>query len=399
MSWNSYGDASFSIDAKITTLIGPDGKPFSDPALTGATIGSGQANPPAKLVDLDVDQQTRTRYYGLNVQVGDSLLQGHFVDTAFILNLWFRKAASGSGADNQAGGLFQTILDPVQWGDVSGSPFLQLFRDTAQQKGRQISMRFAVFGYEPTPTDPSYSQGTIVGSLGLAGPEEPVNRIVNRFLSPTPNSPLWYSSAAVDGDRSTVTIDLSNSIPDGKPGGLPQDLGTMELAILGSQGPVVIGDVPYQGNQYQETGGIVQFGLDSDQLALAKSHPIAVLIWDRRAIALQENQDGVYAAIDSGYLFMNPKETKCVDLYASKWGVPHNAEFQISLVPSPNSPPNQPPVNNSPSSGIGFSSTVTTEDGKGQLAVTAGDIFENPPRPQEHRWPNLFHRWSVGFRG
>ena len=167
MSWNSYGDASFSIDAKITTLIGPDGKPFSDPALTGATIGSGQANPPAKLVDLDVDQQTRTRYYGLNVQVGDSLLQGHFVDTAFILNLWFRKAASGSGADNQAGGLFQTILDPVQWGDVSGSPFLQLLRDTAQQKGRQISMRFAVFGYEPTPTDPSYSQGTIVGSLGL----------------------------------------------------------------------------------------------------------------------------------------------------------------------------------------------------------------------------------------
>ena len=173
--WNPYGDATFSIDAKVTTLIGPDTKPFKDARLIGTSIASvpglfGYSNVPAKLVDLDPDQQTRTRYYGMNIQLGDSgsfLLQGHFVDTAFIVNLWFGKV--GGGGDSGAGGLFQTILNPLKWNsNVSSSPFLELLRQTAKRNRCNISIRFAVFGYNSSPLTPGFTKGTIIGTRGLA---------------------------------------------------------------------------------------------------------------------------------------------------------------------------------------------------------------------------------------
>lgn len=385
MSWDGYGDATFSIDAEITALIGEDGKPYEDPDLMCTAIKScpglfGYTGAPAKLVDVDVDQQTRTRFYGLNIEIGEALLQGHFVDTAFILNLWFGKAPS-AGGDSGAGGLFQTVFDPVQWGDVSCSPFLTLLYDTSKQSGSKISMRFAVFGYDSSPGTSGFTSGTIIGTVGLAGRKEPVNRIVNRFLSPSPNSPLYYSSAAVhtgNGTAGSLTIDLSNSIPDQTPGGLPlADLGTVQMAILGPGEPTIVGEVPYQNNAYQQTGGIVQFDLDADQLTLARNHPLAVLIEDG-TIALRENDDGLYAAVDAGYLFMNPGERATVNLYATKFGEHYDGEFPIDLLPSPNGTG----ANNNPQSGLGFSNTVTTKEGKGEIQLTAGQILENPPRRQ-----------------
>jgi hypothetical protein len=400
-SWNPYGSASFAIAGKVEGCLDQSGGVVggNDPVLTATfknvttTFGV-----PAKLVDLDTDEQTHTRFFGLFFQFNDAsgnlLFQGYFEPEGCLKNLWFGRVPSASG-DNVAGGAMQSVF-PVdqpmlsgknvnlQWGDISASPFLQQLQ-AASPDG--LSINFTGYGYQGDHQDPKFQAGLVVGAIGPYKKGEPRYKIAERMLYPVANSSMWNSAASIS--QSFLNIDLSNAIPEQSTGGAPTDQGDMWAAILPSgQAPVLLGQYQYQ-SQFLASGGILALNLTADQVTLAASNPLAILtvLGPGQAvttpqgpmfITLQENSDGIAVTTDLSTVYMNPDETAYVDLYASKFGAPlPSYPVPLALVsPSP------PVGDNSPAGALVFPDSVTTDaNGMACIKLTAG----NPVPKTAHR--------------
>src|ERR1044071_8818894 len=258
-SWNPYGSHAWSIECTIKGFVDQNGKfqgsRSKDPHI-GASVKSipGSSGASAKLVDLDVDQQGRTRLYGFNLQIattGDNsspLIKGYFLDTATLINLWFGRVPARRG-DTAAGGAWQSVLESLQWGDISGSPLLQQLQ---QASPNRLSIRLSVYGFEDNSESPSFRHGKIVGTIGPSRPDAPAHIVApSRLLSPSGNSSMWNAPAVVDTTKMTVAIDLGNAVPDQQPGGPPVDLGIMQAAIILPDKNVPIGKINYSEKQYQ----------------------------------------------------------------------------------------------------------------------------------------------------
>src|SRR5947199_44894 len=163
----------------------------------------------AKLVDLDTDEQTHTRFFGLFFEFTDAggnlLLQGYFEPEGCLKNLWFGRVPSASG-DNVAGGAMQSVLPAapppisgkgvgLQWGDLSSSPFLQQLQ-AASPDG--LSINFTGYGYQGAHEDPRFRSGLVVGAIGPYRQGEPKYKIAGRMLYPGTGSTLWNSAAEID---------------------------------------------------------------------------------------------------------------------------------------------------------------------------------------------------------
>jgi hypothetical protein len=410
-SWNPYGSASFAIAGKVEGCLDPSGGAVggSDAALT-ATFKNVTSlfNVPAKLVDLDTDEQTHTRFFGLFFQFNDAsgnlLFQGYFEPQGCLKNLWFGRVPSASG-DNVAGGAMQSVfpvdLPPLsgknvnlQWGDISASPFLQQLQ-AASPDG--LSINFTGYGYQGDNNDPKFQAGLVVGAIGPYLKGEPRYKIAGRMLSPVPGSSMWNSAASISsvtagtGTQSILNIDLSNAIPEQSTGGAPIDQGAMWAAILpAGQPPVLLGQYDYQ-NQFLATGGILALNLTADQVTLAAANPLAILTVQGPGqsvttpqgpmfITLQENSDGIAITTDQSTVYMNPDEPAYVDLYASKFGAPLPAyPVPLSLVPP------SPPANNDPAGALVFPATVTT-DANGTACIK---LSASNPAPKPERRKNI----------
>jgi hypothetical protein len=356
LSWNPYGSHAWTITAKVTSFVDAQGNLHlgGDP-LIGATCGSNP-NPkvPAKLVDLDTDQQSRTRLYGLQMQIaaGDSLLlQGLFDYPATLLNLWFGRVPGVSG-DSAAGAALQSVLEQLQW-PAGTSPLLQQLAKACPQG---LSIRLNCYGYNDSQASPGFKHGSIVGTIGPWQPGEPRFNVIDRFLNPAPQSPLWYAPAKVDASRSTVTFDLGNSVPEQTPGGLPVDLGPMQAAVLLPGGPAILGNIDYA-QALTLTAGVTQLPLDPQQLQQVAANPLAILT--AGTPALGESPGGLYVDVDGATLYMNPGDRSSATLHATTYGQPA-AGYQaaLSLMPSDG--------NNEPAAALFFPAGVTT-DAKGRL--------------------------------
>lgn len=133
--FNPNGDAAWRlIGCKVTAAWTPAGAVTSDLVLD-AIVADSDARAPAKLVDLDSEQQLVSEVWGLQVRIADAngktLMSGEF-DPAPFADIWDRATGSGGGGDTGAGAMYQSVLTNLKWGDVSASPFL-----TALKKGRQ----------------------------------------------------------------------------------------------------------------------------------------------------------------------------------------------------------------------------------------------------------------------
>ncbi len=397
-SWNPYGDASWSIAATVRSFVGPDGvlHDGGDPVI-GAQIVSveGKSKVPAKLVDLDVDQQTRTQLFGLDLTLGGSgsngstpLLSGHFDDGARLLYLWFGRVPS-AGGDAAASGAFQSVLDAIAWGDLGGSPFLQELEAAA---GDGLSIRLSVFGYDSNPQSPTYHSGSIVGTIGPYRAGEPRFTVAGRLLQPTAGSPLYYVPAVVDAGRGVLTLDLGNAVPEQSPGGAPLDLGPMRAAILADAAPVLLGEpIDYGADRYLLTAGVTDVPLTPEQVALAATTPLGIFIagtaraasgdaWDTgySLVALAENADGLNVALDLATARLSPGETKSIPLWVTAFGAPKAGyTVPLALMPSPNGPG----TNNLPADGVSFAIGGPTDAaGKAAIAVTGGSTAGKPVR-------------------
>ncbi len=327
-SWNAYGSAAWTVDATVTSVVDSSGTLHTSGDIVGAAVQSvpGKSGVPAKLVDLDVDQQARTQLFGLYLQVtppdGDApILTGYFGDGARLLNLWPGRIPQSTG-DNVFGGAFQSVLTVRETGDVDASSVA----GELLAGGSELSIRISVYGYVDDNTSPSFTSGRIVGTVGRQGADEPRHMAGARFLNPTGNSQMYFAPAKLDEGRCTLTFDLGNSVPDQAGGGPPVDLGKMQAAILGSA-PEIVGDIEYSEEQYLKTAGVAQIGLTDAQAAKAAVNPIAILttpaspVFDGgrldtgpAIVSLAESSDGVYVEVDLFSVRLEPEQSRAVPI-------------------------------------------------------------------------------------
>lgn len=392
LSWNPYGSHAWTVQATVQSFVDQDGQLHStagsDP-LIGATVQNvTPLKVPAKLVDLDTDAQTRTRLYGLNLEIaaagqgGASLLQGSFLDTATLVNLWFARVPSVH-FDAAAGAAWQSVLQDLQWGDLSGSPLLQQLNEASPDG---LSIRLSVYAFDGSSASPTFQRGQIVGTIGPQAADEPRHMVAGRFLSPPANSKMWDAPAKVDEAGCRLTIDLGNSIPEQTVGGAPLDFGQMQAAVLTSSGPVTLGQIDYSLAQYQLTAGVAQIdNLTEAQLDQLADNPLAILVStgggtyvkDTLLVALEEGADGLHIQPDGATLYMNPGDKAAVDLYVTEFGMPKEGyQVPLELV--------DVGMNNEPASGLSFPAETAPTDANGltKIPLVAHDPVPKPARRQ-----------------
>ena len=398
--WNPEGDHHFTFDAPVTTAHYADGTAAAagDAVLTLRVSDRGRqpGRHPAKLVDLDPQQQLVSMIFGLEVLVGAPggapLLRGTFAAAPFT-DIWVRGTTGGN--DERAGAAYQSVLESLVWGDVSGSRFLQELQAAAG--GGVLSIKFNLDGYSMARGTPGFTKGRLVGTIGPAAPDEPRHFIRGRHFSNVellpgggfarPRHGVNYCGGLLDETGRKVWLDLGNALMVNPSRGPVRNFGTLSLVcVVPGTGQVVLGNIGYTGaNWYEQTAGVVVVppdgGLTDDQLAAARENPLALVITapgGTPVVAASEAADGSHLRADLFVARLNPSETFDAQFYASKFGRPlAGAAVGLALVPS-FTPEGEPQVG-APPSALTFPATTPT-DARGKAKVTLTAASPGNPR-------------------
>lgn len=395
-AWNPNGNHFWQfLNCSVKSAFNADGAVGQD-SIINASVASTDNPSPAKLVDLDTEQQMVSQIWGLQIKVGISdseYFVGDFKVTSF--NDIFVRVINGR-PDSMFSAYFQSVLENVSWSNQIESQFLSQLKSVSPNS---LSIKFVVDGYDDNSSSPTFNQGRIVGTIGPAFAGEPPNFVIGRALRPAgPNSPLNYGYARVDKKRQKVYIDLGNSIPSTSPQGAPPGLGTLQVAIIPPSGsPNVIGEYDYSLPTYMNTAGVQEFSITPEQIKQLSSTPLGIMQTtspgQSPVVPLSEGANCTYVNATQIVYRMNPGEVCNVELMAIRFGGPVAGEVvKLSLngdllQPAPISaaPPfsPQPPLPSTPTamipvatpaSALTFDKYVTTgPDGRARFKITASD--------------------------
>jgi hypothetical protein len=382
-SWNPNGNASWTfLNCTVRSAINASGQVYptsgTDPVIGAAVLSTNQPVP-AKLVDLDTQQQGVSEIWGLHVRVAISdtdYFEGDFRVVCFN-DINFSRVVDGVG-DSAASAYYQSFLDNVTWGSQLSSPFLQELQSASPTR---LSIKFIVDGFNDDSNSLEFTQGRIVGTIGPAHENEPPNFVLGRSLRPPatpPNSILWFGYARVDATRQKVLVDLGNSIPTTSPGGQPPNLGALMVAINPSgKNPIILGSYGYSESTYLEKAGIQEYDVTPDQIKMLANTPLGVLQvlastpQGQFNVLLQEGQNGTYINATQQVYRMNPGDVEKVELIALQFGAPAPGQKINLQLYGDQFGPTPPPVCK-PSSGLTFLKKVTTgADGRVSFKITA----------------------------
>jgi hypothetical protein len=240
--FNPQGDAAFRLlGCTVTGAWTPAGAVASSDPVTGYIVADSDDRVPAKMVDLDPEQQLVSEIWGLQVriadQAGNTLMRGQFEPAAF-LDIWDR-ATGSTGGDTIAGAMYQSVLTGLVWGDVSASPFLTKLKSASDASGK-LSIKLNVDGMNLQFTDPNFMCGRISGTIGPAAAGEPHHLVIGRQFMATgevnnnvnffaPVGGINFFPAVVDKAASCVLLDLGNALTTSTPGGPINDIGDLTL--------------------------------------------------------------------------------------------------------------------------------------------------------------------------
>ena len=319
-NFNGTGEFSF-FNCKVTSVVTKDGQ-FSktDPIVDSPIVNNENMSFP-KLVDLDVDYQLiKATVYGMRFGVnwknenGTEMLafQGDWGLNVIAQDLWSRAICTDVNSVDEShrlGTHSATVLSNVKWGDVHGSPALQQLRDAVEtENDNKLSVSITLYFY--TRNYPSYlfenfTLGYVVGTIGVAKPNEPVNFGGDRLLSfdgiQQPSLPLeqndscfkyqggenqshWMYKAPfqVNEERKTVTVDLSNSVSQDLHGNI-RNIGDLSLGIITVRNNTKCIDrvgenLPYREYQWLEnTGGVIDKQLTDEQVKLLQFSKLVIV--------------------------------------------------------------------------------------------------------------------------
>nr|WP_246513156.1 hypothetical protein [Azospirillum picis] len=401
--WNPYGTGVWRLtDCVVTNAINADGSVAAGDSVIGMAVADADDRPPAKMVDLDPEQQMVSAIWGLLVRLtgtdGRELLRGNY-DVASFTDLWWRSWDAGPAFKYTPhtpaffGASFQSVLSGLTWGDVGGSPFLSTLKAAADSG--LLSIKFNVVGYNAgykcgpgierhLPNPPDFTTGLLTGTIGLAARNEPRFYTLGRHLQPTqnvmlPKAALNYATAVVDDARKTLTIDLGNSVPfetwRGEMVATPLDVGYLD----GAGDFQSLGTVKPCNDWYRTTAGIQGFPLTDEQLTAVASSPVAVTIVDssgKRAVVGQESADGKVVRADQFVFRMSPGDKVSVSLWATRFGKPLAGTAVSLAFDNPQTDKGDPPTG-TPASALTFPTMVPTDgNGVATLVLSAQDPGE-----------------------
>jgi hypothetical protein len=426
--WNPNGTGQWKFQGcAVTAALYADGTAATqaaDDPIVGANLLGNPKGSPAKIVDLDSEQQMVSQIWGFTVQLaaasGAALVTGRFEVAAFT-DIWFRAVDAGSGGDAPMGAAYQSVLTPLAWGDVAGSRFLRELREASPEK---LSIKFNLDGINMQAGTPTFTQGRVVGAIGPAGAGagEPDHFIAGRLLRSAPGaaadpqpvvlqgtppaSTAFFAPAKVDRGRGVVRLDLGNSLSTTTPGGpLNPALGDLRLAALpAGEPPVLLGAVSYQAmGWYTTTAGIVELPLTASQLEQLAEAPLALIqlgAGGEPTVLLRENPQGAFIRAESFVFRLNPGESAEVELRATRFGRPAAGQtIALKLAPEYvdqiQSPPNPPSIPiGEPASALAFPERVTTDaDGRAVFTLAAADPG-NPRRFIDGQVYGIVYLWG-----
>lgn len=406
--WNPAGDGVWRLlGCAITAAFMEDGSAAraTDPVLS-CQIADSDDSAPAKIVDLDPQQQMVSTLFGLTVRIadgnGNTLMKGNFEPAAFT-ELWSKVWSTARG-DAAFGAMWQSVVTVTEWGDVSASPFLFALRNAADAGGGLLSIKFNVDLYSmvfPEPGEPggeNFCRGRIVGTVGPATATEPARFVAGRQLYPLMaggGAVINFCAAVVDKQRQVVRLDLGNALPVTGVG-TPVPLGDLVLSApdpaSGRRLPVgTLAQAAYtQPAWYLETAGIVEFPMSAAIAAAVASGPLGISITGSSAAPylVQEMPDGYYVRADLFVYRLSKGQTATVTFHATQFGEPlANAEIAIfdnpaGLQGTPARPRTAPgklnkrgePYICAPADGVTYPTSITTDgNGTAQLTITGGD--------------------------
>lgn len=414
-SFNPRGSGNWRLhDAVVTSAFLADGSPVAGPdPVLGCLVADSDDSVPAKLVDLDPEQQLVSQIFGLEMRLaapsGQTLLRGDFAPAAFT-DLWDRAPAPRAGTpagagDLAAGAMYQSVLTRVRWGDVGGSPFLRALRAASPAR---LSVKFNVDGFGKAPGHDAFLLGRVVGTIGPCAPGEPRHFVAGRQFMARPGTGghffvpaggLNFCVAVADPATRRVYLDLGNALPTDVPGGTPSGLGDLTLcaAPSGAGAGQPLGVLPAARYTdpawYTATAGVAVYPPDRP---LTGAELRAVAAWPLTLVASRPPGGQPAALISEQELFvradqfvfrLDPGSTADAALYATRLGQPHAGAGVITVpVPEqlqPDSPlaPGQAPPVAVPAGALRYPVRVVTDSlGRARLRLRAGD----PGRPRDY---------------
>lgn len=426
-SWNPRGTAVFRIlDCSVTGgfLNGRALSTSQDDPVIGLTLQNAVDRAPGKLVDLDPQQQMVSMIFGMQVRVAgphaEALFEGNFYPAPFI-NLWKRQQ-TGPKTDQQLCAYYQSVLDNVVWAENIDSTLLNTLKDTTQDD--MLSINFNVYGFGRDPSQPRYTMGHLVGTIGPYLSGEPKQFVLGRQMItfapnwPVPDTNVNSLQAKLAADGNSLTADFGNTFPIVDSSGAPTNLGPVQLGVLrtnpqqhittvDNSGLVLIGEVPYQNEPwYTQTAGVQTFDLTANAEAqqLLVGNPLVLVTPTPGSpppatynVLMQESIDGQYVRADSFVYRLNPGDTEQVDFYATRFGKPL-ASSVINLSSTEGfmggsgggktiSPPPRPaaaiPDIGTPTDALNYSTSITTDaNGHATLDLTAS--ADGPQNPRSY---------------
>ncbi len=410
--FNPQGDAAWRLlGCTVTSAWNTAGAVGSSDPVLDCIVADSDRRAPAKLVDLDCEQQLVSEIWGLQVRIakadGTTLLLGDFEPAAFI-DIWDRATAS-AGGDTIAGAMYQSVLGNLQWSDVSSSPFLTALKAAATDG--VLSIKFNVDSFNLDFTSPQFMTGRIAGTIGPAALSEPRHLVIGRqfmansnpyALPPAnffrPDSNMNFCAGVVDEASLTFYLDLGNALPTGV-GDTMLDLGDIALVAYdaGSGRSYAIGNIPSAGaggystdpQWYARTAGVVALPIPSQLMSRVQSMPLSLVAALGR---ISEAASGAFVRADTYVFRASPGDSVDIPVYASQYGRPlANAVVEFAADASQLQPGNYvssdvPPVA-TPLAAIGYANASTvlsaTTDSSGR--ATLGLSFGDPGTP---RWFN-----------
>ncbi len=404
--FNPQGDAAWRFfGCAVTSAWMPTGAVTAADPVLNYIIADSDRRAPAKLADLDSEQQLVSEIWGLQVRIakadGTTLLIGDFAPAAFI-DIWDRSTAS-AGGDTIAGAMYQSVLSNLQWGDVSSSAFLTALQQTASDG--VLSIKFNVDSFNMDFTSPEFMTGRIVGTIGPATLSEPQHMVIGRQfmalgLPPAkvnffgPVGGINFCAGVVDATANCMYLDLGNALSTGA-GGVMNNVGDLTLSvydpILSPPNPagsmIPLHTIPATGtggyasdaNWYTNTAGIVVVPIDPLLMPLVQRSVLAIS--GNTNIVITESNGGAFVRADRYVYRLSPGDQVDIPVYATQWGQPLPlAQIGFVLDPSQLQPGSgfpyvapSPPVA-TPTNALTFSATATTDNnGIALLSITAKD--------------------------
>jgi hypothetical protein len=418
--WNPTGSGAYRfVNCSVTGVGYADGSwesdPAADPAI-GLTVAGAGDRTSGKLVDIDPQWQLASAPWGLAVRLlsgSTEVLGGNYKSHAF-RDLWFSRCSDPNvSGDAAASATFQSVIEATAFDDtaLAGSRALREIRQASS--GDRLSIRLTTFGYDADATSPTFTLGTMIGTIGPYLADEPESFVLGRRFAPAAGfasygASITYFSAVLHPEPAALLLDLSNALQVSDAAGTLTDFGALSVGVLtddhvAANTPVTeqnyqhFDDIPYlRPGWLAATGGVVQVSLTPEQYRLAAEHPLALVYQaplnpggndeggTLGVVAIRETMGGLFAGAEPAVHRIDAGESSPVTFYAARYGVPQGGQQlqvrQIGKVPGQGAGPDSPQTKDIPVPDMGVPTTaltvpaVTTDsDGRRTVSLEGSD--------------------------